>query len=141
VGFGDIDGNGINNVSIVKTPHIGGILTVYEYKNNELIEKYSRYGFTNHYIGSTQLDMGAISDINDDGINELILLQMNARNIKVINYKNGKYNELKTIKNTSKVNSAILVKDLDKDGHKEIIYTLRDKTLVIDTLEFDKKKK
>ncbi len=140
VGFGDFDGNGIKNVAIVKTPHIGGILTIYEYKNNQLVEKYKRYGFTNHFIGSTELDMGTVNDLDNDNIDELILLQMNAKTIKVANYKNNRFKELRSINNTSKVNSAIIIKDLDNDGYKEIIYTLRNKKLVIYSYKFDKVK-
>ena len=138
VGFGDFDGNGIKNIAIIKTPHIGGVLTIYEYKNNALIEKYSRYGFTNHFIGSTELDMGTTNDLDNDNIDELILLNMNAKTIKVSNYKNNRFKELLTINNTSKVNSAIIIKDLDNDGFKEIIYTLRNKKLVIYSYKFDK---
>jgi len=138
LGFGDFDGNGVKNVAIIKTPHIGGVLTIYEYKNNELVEKYSRYGFTNHFIGSTELDMGTVNDLNNDNIDELILLKMDARTIKVANYKNNRYKELLTINNSSKVNSAILVKDLNNDGVKEIIYTLRNKKLVIYSYPFEK---
>lgn len=140
VGFGDFDGNGIKNIAIVKTPHIGGFLTVYEYINGQMKEKYKRYGFTNHFIGSTELDMSAVSDMNDDNIDEMILLEMNKKDIKILNYKNGRYHLLQTIKNNDKVNSAILVKDLDNDGFKEIIYTLKNKKLVIYTYNFEKNK-
>ncbi|NQY94636.1 MAG: VCBS repeat-containing protein [Campylobacteraceae bacterium] len=140
VGFGDFDGNGVQNIALVKTPHIGGYLTIYEYKDNQLVEKYKRYGFTNHYIGSTELDMGTVNDLDNDNIDELILLQMNTKTIKVVNYKKGRFKELLSINNTSKVNSAIIVKDLDNDGFKEIIYTLRNKKLVIYTYKFDTSK-
>ena len=139
VGFGDFDGNGIQNIAIVKTPHIGGYLTIYDYKDGQMKENYKRYGYTNHYIGSHELDMSAVSDLDNDKIDEIILPQMNAKNIKILNYKKQRYNELKTIKNDSKVNSAIFVKDLDNDGFKEIIYTLKNKNLVIYTYKFDKK--
>jgi len=141
VGFGDFDGNGIQNIAIVKTPHIGGYLTIYEYADSQLKEKYKRYGFTNHFIGSTELNMVNVNDLNNDKIDEMILVQMNARNIKIVNYKNNRYHELATIKNDSKVNSAIIVKDLDNDGFKEIIYSLRNKKLVIYTFKYDKSKK
>jgi hypothetical protein len=139
IGFGDFDGNGEKNIAIVKTPHIGGYLTIYEYKNNQLIEKYKRYGFTNHYIGSRELDMSAVSDLNNDNIDEIILPKMNGKTIKILNYKNGRYTELKSIQNEAKINSAILVKDLDGDGFKEIIYTLKNKKLVIYTYKNEKK--
>ena len=139
VGFGDFDGNGIKNIAIVKTPHIGGFLTIYDYKDGQMKEKYKRYGFTNHYIGSRELDMASVSDLNEDKIDEIILPQMNGKNIKIFNYKKGRYNELDSISNDAKVNSAIIVHDLDNDGFKEIIYTLRNKNLVIYTYKFDKK--
>lgn len=141
VGFGDFDGNGIKNIAIVKTPHIGGFLTIYEYIDGQMKEKYKQYGFTNHFIGSTELDMSAVSDINDDKIDEMILLEMNKKDIKILNYKNKRSNELVTIKNDDKVNSAILVKDLDNDGFKEIIYTLKNKKLVIFTYNYEMNKK
>lgn len=140
IGFGDFDGNGIKNIAIVKTPHIGGYLTIYEYKNHQLKEKYKRYGFTNHYIGSRELNMAAVSDLDNDKIDEIILPKMNGKNIKILNYKNRRYHELQTIKNEAKINSAILVKDLDNDGFKEIIYTLKNKKLVIYTYKPKKTK-
>lgn len=139
VGFSDFNGNRKQNIALIKTPHIGGYLTIYEYENNKFKEIYTRYGFTNHYIGSRELDMSAVADLNDDKTDEMILVDMKAQNIKIISFKNGKYKELKTIKNDSKINSAILVKDLDNDGFKEIIYTLKNKKLVIYTYMFEKK--
>lgn len=141
VGFSDFDGNGKKDVAIIKTPHIGGYLTIYEFNNNKFKQIYKRYGFTNHYIGSTELDMSAIFDLDDDKIDEFILVDMKAKNIKIANFKNKKFKVLKSIMNNSKVNSAILVKDLDNDGFKEIIYTLKNKKLVIYTYEFTKKEK
>ncbi len=138
VGFGDFDGNGIKNLAIIKTPHIGGYLTLYEYNNSRLKQKYERYGFTNHFIGSHELNMVAVSDLDSDKIDDMVLLQMNGTNIKIVNYKNSRYNELLTIKNNKKVKSDIFVKDLDNDGFKEIIYALRNKKLVIYTYKYDK---
>ena len=141
VGFSDLNGNGKQNIALIKTPHIGGILTIYEFEKNALKEIYSRYGFTNHYIGSRELDMSAVADFDDDKMDEMVLVDMKAKKIKIVSFKNNKYKELKTINNDSKINSAIIITDLDNDGYKEIIYTLRNKKLIIYTYKFEKKSK
>lgn len=43
VGFGDVNGNGIKDITVVITPHIGGYLTTYEYKNGQLMQKYQYF--------------------------------------------------------------------------------------------------
>lgn len=130
-GFGDVNGNGIKDITFVITPHIGGYLTTYEYHSGSLVKIHEKYGYTNHYYGSPELGMSKVSDIDGDGIDEIIVLQKNAKIIEVINYKDNKLNILKTIKNDSKINSAIFIKDLNSDGIKEVIYTLSNGELVV----------
>lgn len=134
VGFGDVNGNGILDVSIVITPHIGGYLTTYEYKNGELIEVYEKYGFTNHHYGSSELGMSKVSDVDGDRTDELIVLEDDGHTLQVINYKDDRYTVLKSIKNPEKVDSAIIVRDMDKDGRKEVIYLLETGHLIIEKL-------
>ena len=51
-GIADYDGDKRNDIAIVVTPHIGGILEFWEYRGRKLHRKYQLNGFSNHAIGS-----------------------------------------------------------------------------------------
>jgi len=124
VGFGDFDGNGVLNTALVKTPHIGGILTIYEYKENKQIQKYEKYGFTNHYMGSKELGMSTVANLNEDKIDEIIVPLFDRETIKVLNFRDGRYNEIKTMQHNSSIDSAITLKE------KVISYILHNKKVI-----------
>lgn len=60
LGVGDFDGNGELDIALVATPHIGGILRLYEYGVPEL-KLFAEYkGVSTHEIGSTELGFGQV---------------------------------------------------------------------------------
>lgn len=56
----DLDGDGQRDIAIVKTPHIGGTLEIYAWRGGELRLRASRSGYSNHVIGSRDLDLAEV---------------------------------------------------------------------------------
>jgi len=65
-GIEDFNGDGSIDIAIVVTPHIGGTLEIWSYTGEKLIKTASEYGFSNHFIGSRNLDLSAVGDVNRD---------------------------------------------------------------------------
>jgi len=55
------------------TPHIGGILEFLEAVNGKLIRKSSIAGVSSHTLGSTNLGMGLVVDIDGDAMPEVLI--------------------------------------------------------------------
>lgn len=57
VGAADLDGDGRSEIAAVITPHIGGILKLYQRRGAELVELAALSGFSNHVYGSPDLEL------------------------------------------------------------------------------------
>jgi hypothetical protein len=55
VGVADLDGDGEAEIAAVITPHIGGVLTVYRRRGDQLVVVDRQHGFSNHVYGSPEL--------------------------------------------------------------------------------------
>ncbi len=66
-GIGDFNGDGSIDIAIIVTPHIGGTLEIWSYAGGRLVKTASKYGFSNHFIGSRNQDLSAVGDVNNDG--------------------------------------------------------------------------
>jgi hypothetical protein len=130
-GAADFDGDGAIEIAYVETPHIGGILRVYELDGAELILEQSVAGFSNHAIGSRVLDMSAVIDWNGDGIPDLALPDDSRRRMKIISLAHGEFELLATIPHPASISTAIMASDLDGDGAPELIYGLSDGSLIV----------
>ncbi len=69
-GIADFNGDGVDDVAFVQTPHIGGILRVWSFKNNVAEQLAVRAGFSNHRIGERTI-AGGLREC--DGQLELVL--------------------------------------------------------------------
>lgn len=127
VGVGDFDGDGNNEVALVKTPHIGGTLEIYGLTDGGLHLKGEIRSFSNHTIGERELGKSAVIDINGDGVPEIILPDDGQRSLHIISFKGGVFSELGRINaQGSPISTDVVVVDLDGDGNKEIVYGLSD---------------
>jgi len=60
LGVGDFDGDGKLDIALVATPHIGGKLRLYRFKNSSL-SLFAEYpGISTHRMGSTELGLGRV---------------------------------------------------------------------------------
>jgi len=88
-GIADYDGDKRKEIAIVVTPHIGGRLEFWEYRDRKLHLKKQLNGFSNHTIGSRAQRMSASADFNTDGITDLALPSQDRRSIRIISLAGG----------------------------------------------------
>lgn len=63
VAVADLDGDGVAELAVVTTPHIGGVLRVYRRNGDRLVEIDSLAGFSNHVYGSAELALSRAARI------------------------------------------------------------------------------
>lgn len=91
VGVADLDGDGVFEVAAVVTPHIGGLLTVYQKRGDDLVALAKLPGFSNHRNGSSELAMSAA--LNWGGAMRLLVPDTERRVLRVIALRDGALTE------------------------------------------------
>ena len=91
VGVADLDGDGVSEVAVVVTPHIGGILTVYQKRGKDLVAFAKLPGFSNHRYGSSELAMSAA--LNWGGTMRLLVPDIERTALRVIALRSGALTE------------------------------------------------
>ncbi len=71
--FATFAGDGVGELAVVRTPHIGGVVEFYRARPGRLEVMAQLDGYTSHVIGSRNLDMALAGDFDGDGILELLL--------------------------------------------------------------------
>ena len=97
IGAADLDGDGKTDYAAVITPHIGGILKIYRRSGNRLVEKYAVSGFSNHRLGSRNLGLSMLADVNADGVKDILVPSANLRTLRLVSFVGGQFNLLKEI--------------------------------------------
>ncbi len=82
VGVADVNNDGKLEVLVVQTPHIGGTLVVYRLEDGKFVETGRISGVSNHAIGSRELGLSALIDIDGDGIVEVVLPSQDRRALR-----------------------------------------------------------
>lgn len=131
VGVGDVDGDGRPEALVVITPHIGGTLTAYEWKGDRLVKDHEIYGFSNHAIGSSELALSAVADIDGDGVPEVIVPNASRRGMTIVKFDGKKPRVVATISVRDRISHRLVVYDLNDDGRPELIWGEADGTLVV----------
>lgn len=88
-GIGDFLGRGRAKpqIAVVETPHIGGVLVVYEYAGGRLVERLRRPGYATHAIGSPVIGMAAV--VAGDGADELVVPTQDRRTLVALTMAGG----------------------------------------------------
>ncbi len=107
VGIADFDGDGEPEVAAVITPHIGGTLKLYGFRDGKLFLKYAKDGFSNHAYGSRELGLSTIGDLDGDGIVELFIPDAKRQDIRVVSFKGKLFRELARIKSADKITGPL----------------------------------
>ena len=121
VGVGDFDGDGRREIAAVITPHIGGILRLYDWRDERLEPETEAPGFSNHAIGSPEQGLSMAADMDGDGIPDLLVPDAARRNLRIVTFSFGKFRQLAEVVNTDTLDLAVLAQDLDGDGRREAI--------------------
>jgi hypothetical protein len=131
VGAGDFDGDGMSEVAIVQTPHIGGILIFYRWQGARLTETTRRFGFSTHAMGSTVLGMSAMLDIDGDGAEDILVPDQGRTDLKAISYAGGAFRILWSVPNDARIVTSIVTAALDGHGGTDILYGLADGSVML----------
>lgn len=131
VGMGDVDGDGKVEALVVITPHIGGTLTAYEWRGDRLVKDHSIYGFSNHAIGSRELALSAVQDLDGDGVAEAIVPDASRRAMTVVRFDGAEPKVVAKVSVADGVAHRLVVYDLDGDGRPELTWGSGDGTLVV----------
>jgi hypothetical protein len=90
VGVADFTGDGRPLIAAVITPHIAGSLRLYRLEGGTLAEVARLDGVTNHVIGSRDLDLARITDIDGDGRPEIVLPAQDRLSLTAVSFTGGR---------------------------------------------------
>lgn len=90
VGVGDFAGSGEPLIAAVVTPHLAGSLRFYRLAGSRLEEIGRLDGVTNHIIGSRDLDLGRVADVDGDATPEIVLPTLDRTALAVVSFRGGK---------------------------------------------------
>ena len=130
VGAADFDGDGRTEVAFVETPHIGGSLRLYEFRDRKLREDYAVRGFSNHAIGSREQSQAAVHDWTGDGVPDIAVPDARRSAIRFVTFADGKFREFDGVAHNQKIVTALRPAMLDGSGTVYAVYGLADGTIV-----------
>lgn len=97
-GIADFDGSGRKDTAIVVTPHIGGTLEFWSFGTAGLNRIAAMPGFSNHAIGSRNLDLSVAADADGDGLADLALPDAARRALRIVTLRAAGIVNLATVK-------------------------------------------
>jgi hypothetical protein len=97
-GIADFKGDGIPDVAYVQTPHLAGIVRVFTLRNGSLHEIGRKAGYTNHRIGSRDLDLARVVPGSAAGA-RLHIPVIGTNAMAVLGFRNGRIVELSRSQN------------------------------------------
>lgn len=122
IGAADFDGDGRVEIAAVETPHIGGHLLIYEIEGRRLQEVARYAGYSNHILGSTELGMSAVFDVDGDGIDDIVLPTQDRRELRAVTFAKGTLAVLESVALHRPVTTALVTADVDRNGARDIVF-------------------
>lgn len=90
VGVGNFTGTGEMTIAAVLTPHLDGSMRLYRLESGSLVEIARIDGFTNHILGSRNLDLARLHDVDRDGTPDVVLPSLDRRELAAVSFRGGK---------------------------------------------------
>ncbi len=112
VGAGDLSVPGQTEIAVILMPHLYGTLVTYRYDGRKIVETFRGGRYSNHKIGSRNIGKSAVIDINNDGIDEIIIPAIDHYSLNIISLKNHKITELQTFHYESIIESDLSIKEM-----------------------------
>lgn len=122
VGAADFDGDGRTEIAVVLTPHIGGTLRLYEWQGDRLVTDHQAFGYSNHAMGSRELGLSAVIDVDGNGISDLVLPDSARRALIAVSFQAAEPDVLARVDVQGPFSSGLYVTDLDRDGRPELVF-------------------
>lgn len=119
-GIANFTGDEGQQVAFVRTPHIGGNLHFYRYDNGNFEEIDRISGFSNHVIGSREMRLSAIADMDGNGFVDVALPSNDRKVLRMIGFQDGKLVEIDRVKVPSRINKAIA----SRGGGEDLMFTV-----------------
>lgn len=94
VGVGDLTGDGKIEIAAILMPHLDGTLVLFRYRDGELKELFRGGRYSNHSIGSRNLGLSLVIDVNADSVDELIIPSFDHYSLVMLGFKNGRMYEI-----------------------------------------------
>ncbi|KAG1649914.1 hypothetical protein GQR58_028559 [Nymphon striatum] len=117
-------GNRRPDIAAVITPHLAGVLQFYRFRNGKLVRIAQARGFSNHFIGSNELRLSTVADINNDRVPDLILPSLARNELVMVGTERGQFRELARVVLPARINRAIGARETD--GRVEFLVGLDD---------------
>ncbi len=117
-------GNRRPDIAAIITPHLAGVLQFYRFRNGKLAKIAQARGFSNHFIGSNELRLSTVADVNRNGIPDLILPSLARNELLMVGTERKQFKELARVALPARINRAIGARD--NDGALEFILGLDD---------------
>lgn len=103
----NFSGNRRPDIAAVITPHLAGILQFYRLQNGKLVKISQDSGYSNHFIGSNELRLSTVIDVNSNGIPDLVLPSLSRRGLLMVGTQKGKFTKLASIALPARIDRAI----------------------------------
>lgn len=94
-------------VALVETPHIGGTLRLFGWADGRLTLLDEDYGYSNHAIGSPEMRLSAMADLDGDGFVEVALPSADRRSLKITSMASGRIEVLAEVALPARIDKAI----------------------------------
>lgn len=108
VGAADIDGDGAVEVVVVETPHGGGSLQVWEWRDGGFLRGPSVGNVSNHAMRSRLLGLHAMTDVDGDGLPDVVVPDQGRKDLRIFSFATGRPREIATVPLAGAVATEIL---------------------------------
>ena len=129
LGVADFDGDGRREIAAILTPHLAGRLTLYRQEGAALVPLAARDGYSNHAIGSRELGMAAVADVDGDGAADVIVPARGHREVAAVSFAGGQVREIARVRHTARVVTNIVVGLVS--GMRAAVYGLSDGAVAV----------